>query len=275
MLRLGRVSNLPTVWTNALAGAVLTGHVSAIPVVTAASALSLLYIGGMWLNDAFDAEIDKRERPDRPIPSGVAARKTVFFVGFAMLLGGVVLTFALGQGAGICGMALAGTVIVYDWLHKRTALSPVIMGVARFLAYCLGALSVGSVSEQALFGAVGLFAYIVGLTYAAKQEAYDQLGRIWPLTILAVPILIVLWLGWREPVTHVAGLPLIAVVVYALRRLFRRAKGDVPHAVVTMIAGIALYDATLIAAVAPLPLVVLAAGCFVLTLLLQRVAPGT
>jgi 4-hydroxybenzoate polyprenyltransferase len=76
VLRLGRVSNLPTVWTNALAGAVLAAGVSfaAWPVVTAALALSLFYVGGMWLNDGFDAEVDARERPERPIPAGEIGR---------------------------------------------------------------------------------------------------------------------------------------------------------------------------------------------------------
>ncbi len=49
-------------------------------------ALSLAYVAGMYLNDAFDAAIDRRERPDRPIPSGRVARRTVFVAGFAMLV---------------------------------------------------------------------------------------------------------------------------------------------------------------------------------------------
>ena len=76
-LRLGRVSNLPTVWTNVLAGAALAGAAVgpgrlALPLV----ACSLFYPGGMYLNHAFDREIDARERPERPIPSGrITARR--------------------------------------------------------------------------------------------------------------------------------------------------------------------------------------------------------
>ena len=58
-LRLGRVSNLPTVWTNVLAGGILAGADPAHPLVLVPLlAASLLYVGGMYLNDAFDAEID-------------------------------------------------------------------------------------------------------------------------------------------------------------------------------------------------------------------------
>ncbi len=37
-------------------------------------ASSSLYLAGMVLNDVFDAQLDARERPERPIPSGRIAR---------------------------------------------------------------------------------------------------------------------------------------------------------------------------------------------------------
>ena len=69
-LKLGRVSNLPTVWSNVIAAFALTGGAPLRVVVTAAVAMSLLYVGGMYLNDAFDRDIDASERANRPIPSG-------------------------------------------------------------------------------------------------------------------------------------------------------------------------------------------------------------
>jgi len=70
LLKLGRVSNLPTVWTDVLAGALLSGgawHGWRIAVVLLA--MTLFYTGGMYLNDYFDRAIDTRERPERPIPA--------------------------------------------------------------------------------------------------------------------------------------------------------------------------------------------------------------
>ncbi len=60
-----------------------------------------------------------------------------------------------------------------------------------------------------------------------------------------------------------------------MRLLFRRLKGDVPWAVVTLIAGISLYDALMIASTGATGLAGLAVLGFALTLFLQRVAPGT
>ena len=275
-LRLGRVSNLPTVWTNALAGAVLSGAaVGAGTVVITGLALSLFYLGGMWLNDAFDAEIDARERANRPIPQGEASLRTVALGGGAMLAGGLVLSLALGAAAFAAAVLLVLAVLLYDWLHKRTVLSPVIMGTTRFLSYAMAALAAGALSGSALLGAFGLFAWIVGLTFAAKQEAYDRLGAVWPLGVLAIPLVLGLWSALGSAVALLAWVGLAAVTAFALHRLFRRAKGDVPRAVVTMIAGISLYDAVLIAGAGAPVLGVVAAAGFGLTLALQRVASGT
>ena len=98
-LRLGRVSNLPTVWTNVAAGMALSGAGLAVEILAGvALAMSLFYVGGMYLNDAFDRDIDARERPERPIPSGLVPAATVFQIGFALLAAGWLILAAIGYG---------------------------------------------------------------------------------------------------------------------------------------------------------------------------------
>ena len=66
LLRLGRVSNLPTVWTNVLAASVLAGgDLQPGKIVLVVRAMTTFYVGGMYLNDYFDRCIDARERPGR------------------------------------------------------------------------------------------------------------------------------------------------------------------------------------------------------------------
>jgi 4-hydroxybenzoate polyprenyltransferase len=130
-LGLGRVSNLPTVWTNMLTGIVLAGGaVADSRVWLLLAALTLFYVAGMYLNDAFDADIDAVERPERPIPAGRVSRSTVFTAGFAMLAIAIALLFAAGRVAGtgvwpgMAGLALAGVIVFYNWHHKSNPLSP-------------------------------------------------------------------------------------------------------------------------------------------------------
>lgn len=285
--RLGRVSNLPTVWTNGLAGWVIAGGVMATDTVLGPAdvfgwrfavllvALSLFYVGGMFLNDAFDAEIDARERANRPIPSGEISRRLVYILGFALLATAIVLCFGLGAAAGVAGLALGAAVVLYDWLHKRTPFSPLLMGACRFLSYAVAALAVGAIDGTLAIAATGLFCHVVGLTYAARQEAYDRIGRAWPLAVLAIPAVIGAGFALGAPAAMVLLAGYLGWCGWALHLLFRRRPGDVPRAVVALIAGVALYDAVLIAGLGSLGLALAALGGFGATLLLQRVAPGT
>ena len=280
-LKLGRVSNLPTVWTNAMAGALLAlsaaPGAALVPILLSALALTLFYVGGMWLNDAFDAEIDRAQKADRPIPMGEISQRAVFLGAFAMLGLGILLTLPLEGLAMVSAVMLTLSIFLYDWLHKRTALAPIIMGVTRFFCYVMAALAAtGAFPGVALWGALGLMAYVVGLTYAAKQEAFDRLDRAWPLAVLAFPAVLVLVMGWGKPLALLVALGFLVATGGALRLLFRRAKGDVPKAVTLLIASISLYDAALIAGVHGgwLPALLAVAG-FGLTRALQRRIAGT
>jgi len=272
-LTLGRVSNLPTVWTNALAGSVLAGAFEPVTVLVTCVALTLFYVGGMWLNDAFDAEIDAREKAGRPIPRGEVTRSTVFAGGAAFLCAGLLIAALLG--AWLAGLALAAAILLYDWQHKRTALSPMIMGAARLCCYLLAASAAGGINGTVWVGALGLMAHTAGLTYAARQEAYDRIGSAWPLAMLAVPVLHALVATGGAALAVAIWAGLLAALGVALARLFRRAKGDVPKAVVTMIAAMSLSDAVQIAGAGQGALALLAVAGFGLTLLLQRVVSGT
>lgn len=150
LLRLGRVSNLPTVWTNVIAGAVIANpDASAGSVAAIALAMTALYVGGMYLNDYFDRDIDARERPGRPIAAGDVSATAVASSGFCMLLFGLGLLAPFGLPAISIGLGLAGSVVLYDVWHKGNAFGPVIMSACRALVYvATGAAVAGGVSAS-------------------------------------------------------------------------------------------------------------------------------
>ena len=284
-LRLGRVSNLPTVWTNMLAGIILVGGAANDSRVwPLAGAMSLFYVGGMYLNDAFDADIDAFERPERPIPSGQVSRPTVFRLGFAMLALGIALLAWVGfgwpGGTGVwpplCGLGLALTIIAYNRHHKANALSPLLMGMCRVFVYvAAGACFAFPPPAGLLVGAALLLSYLIGLTYVAKQENLGQVKNLWPLIFLAAPVLYGATL-----LPHAVGLwPFWAAfsgwILVALWFVKRRQAGDIPRAVVSLIAGISLFDAMLIAVHTPPQMALIAVAGFALTLFLQKFISGT
>src|SRR5690349_13824581 len=96
-LVLGRVSNLPTVWSNCLAAWLLGGATSWNRFIVLCVAATLLYTGGMFLNDAVDVAFDRRYRPERPIPSGKIGAPTVWVFASIWLVAGWAVFLTLGR----------------------------------------------------------------------------------------------------------------------------------------------------------------------------------
>ena len=189
LLVLGRVSNLPTIWSNCLAGWLLGGAGSPGRLVGLCLGASLLYVAGMYLNDAFDAEFDRQHRRTRPIPSGAIPEGTVWRIGWALLGAGMFVVATLGIGPAVVGVLLAGAILIYDATHKALAVSPLLMALCRFLLYLLAAATgARGIGGPAIWGGVALGGWIVGLSYVAKRESTT--GRLprWPLTALALPL---------------------------------------------------------------------------------------
>jgi 4-hydroxybenzoate polyprenyltransferase len=283
-LRLGRVSNLPTVWSNVLAGVVLAGAEPSVPAVLGlCAAFSSFYVGGMFLNDAFDAAIDAEERPERPIPSGQVAARSVFLAGFAALAlstaGLVGLALLLGGSplaAGAAGAVLAALIVFYDAYHKHNPLSPLVMGLCRVGVYVGAALAVApGFAPRVVWAALALLGYLIGLTYAAKQESLNRLRAVWPLAFLSAPLVHGLATSEPDPALLGVALALLLWQLNALKLLQPGPRRSVPMAVVRLIAGIALVDALVIVSLGVVEAAIVAFALWGLTRLFQLVVPGT
>jgi UbiA prenyltransferase family protein len=284
-LRLGRVSNLPTVWTNVCAGVVLSGAaVTAQLTLLLIVSLSLFYVGGMFLNDAFDQRFDRREQPHRPIPAGEATSAMVFAYGFGLLTLGLVILFIVGYAipggfgwrAPAAGALLAAIIVLYDAWHKANPIGPLIMGLCRLLVYVIAGLAAaGALPEPLLLAGIVSLCYLIGLTYAAKQESLRRVDNVWPLLFLAVPFVYGLPLAVASVVALILYLLLLAAVIGALIFLFRPAAPDVRHAMMLLIGGISLLDGLLMAGHGATSLAAAAVAAFLLTLAFQRWIAGT
>jgi hypothetical protein len=240
--------------------------------------MTAFYVGGMYLNDYFDRAIDARDRPGRPIDAGEIRASSVMLIGFGLLAVGIVLMIAFGLGAVLCGLLLAGVIVLYDVWHKANKLSPVVMGLCRALVYIgTGVAITGGISNATIIGAAALACHVAGITYAAKQESLNRVGNLWPLVLLAVPLIAalpVLFDGWM---TIVAFVLLLAADAAAIRLLVKRpSPGAVPLAVSGLIAAICLVDALAIAAAGGgMVIVAICALGYPLTRLFQKSIPGT
>lgn len=136
------------------------------------SASACLYLAGMVFNDVFDREIDARERPKRPIPSGRISLRAAVGSGAFLVVAGLALSSIAGMSSTIVAGLLTACIFLYDGLLKSTVVGPIAMGACRFLNVMLGASAgpaVWVMPQLAVAG--GLCVYITGITWFARHEA--------------------------------------------------------------------------------------------------------
>jgi 4-hydroxybenzoate polyprenyltransferase len=150
------------------------------------------------------------------------------------------------------------------------------MGLCRVLIYVGAGLAVTlALPDAQWIGAALLLCYLIGLTYVAKQENLARVENLWPLAFLAAPVAYGAWLAAAQWAVAPFWLLFTAWMLVALWFLHRRRKGDIPRAVVSLIAGISLLDALLIAGAGSPGLALAGLAGFGVTLFFQRYVSGT
>ena len=245
LLILGRVSNLPTVWSNCLAGWLLGGGGSVGRFLLLSLGATLVYTGGMFLNDAFDADFDAQHRPERPIPSAWATPASVWWWGSGLLGGGTFLLSFLGDTTAILAILLTGLVLIYDAVHKVFTFSPVLMAGCRFLLYLVAASAARQgITGLALWSAIAMWAYVLGLSALARREILPGPLQYGPLLFLGAPVLLALLVNAGRSKTAATVL-ILALVTWIVRSLMSTRPGpwrNVGRAVSGLLAGIVLVD---------------------------------
>jgi 4-hydroxybenzoate polyprenyltransferase len=157
-----------------------------------AAASALLYAAGVVLNDVFDVELDRQERPERPLPSGRVPLGAARAIGWGLLFGGAALPWIacllapklwqlervepiLQFRPGIVAVVLAAAIVLYNAVLKRTIAGPVGMGACRMLNVLLGmSLLPGQwqLPHWLVAGAIGV--YIAGVTWFARDESGES-----------------------------------------------------------------------------------------------------
>ena len=190
-LLLVRLPNVFTTPSNILVGYLATTppaeangfHLAALMVSS-----GLLYIAGVVLNDYFDVEVDRRERPSRPLPSGSISKERAMSIALIALAAANAIALAISPASLAVSAALTAAIIAYDYRLKRSPAGPFAMGSTRFLNVILGAspalsaavasggraAPVPGIWAAAIFAATSLFVYIIAIMILSKKEVGNE-----------------------------------------------------------------------------------------------------
>lgn len=295
-----QLMRLPTVFTalsNILCGFLITRRTPQLRIADLSGRADLwlllastfgLYLGGMVLNDVFDAKLDAVERPERPIPSGRISRRAAAIFGTLLMLGGVLAAAAVGIPSLLLAALIVPSVLAYNGFLKSTVAAPLGMGMCRFLNLMLGASAVPELSDLLHFAplmvATALAIYIVGVTVFAQNEARKShaAGLIAGTTLVICGLGLDAWLISKEGATEnsINGTRM-ALLLLALNLLMRAAGAVtsrhpklIQRTVGLMLLSIIVLDATVVFAMtADAKLAVLVIMLVIPASLLRRFIP--
>lgn len=280
VLAMLRPPNLPTAWADVLLGywMIQWEEPWGNPLTLAALlvATSGLYLAGMVWNDVFDVEVDRRERPDRPIPSGDVSLSFARILAMILTIIGIGAAAFAGLAPLIVAIILTAAILFYDAFAKNYPFGPLAMGLCRALNVLLGAslalpaiLNISGTTPKLFFGPhslvwttywwsfpVGNGLYIAGATLLAKHEAATS-RRSWIMmaaSVMAAGLGLHAWSlsqipGLDSSVWIVGAVASAMVALRVLRAIADPSPRVVQAAVGSAIISLIMIDATLLLAV--------------------------
>lgn len=134
-----------------------------------------LYGGGVVFNDVFDVELDKIERPERPIPSGVVSKANAAILGGSLLFIGIFAAYQVNELSLILAVLVAISALVYDaWGKHQHYFGPINMGLCRGGNLLLG-ISVFPIAVHGFWYLAFIpIVYIAAITMISRGEVHGK-----------------------------------------------------------------------------------------------------
>ena len=251
VLELCRISNLPTVISNCFAGILVAEGISESALIPILIGASLVYSGGMVMNDAVDFRYDKKFKKSRPIVSSKISLFSSWQLAVLFLVSGAVF-LVIGSTSYFWVALLIISIIFYNLFHKKFGITIYVMGFCRSLLYFIAGYTLPLSSSIILWGlALGL--YTAGITLVARGEDKDQKVKMIGIILLTTPVFLSIYfslsnLNLISPII-LSSLALIVLILYSLRIINSEKPGKIGKAVSLLIAGMCVVDSMAVSSV--------------------------
>ena len=191
-----------------------------------------LYAGGVVFNDVFDAELDRSERPERPIPSGQASVLSASLFGSLLLILGILAAWRVSMASLIIAVLVAACALLYDaWGKHQSWFGPINMGMCRGGNLLLGVSAVPAALAEVWYISLIPIVYIAAITMISRGEVHGGdkgtirlAGLMYVLVMLSIILLAINFSG-----TYWQTLLFLALLAYfILPPLFRAIREPAP-----------------------------------------------
>lgn len=114
---------------------------------------------GQTINDYFDLAVDRKKKPNRPIPSGKISPNTALFFSLGLFAIGIILAALINTESLAIATVFSGLLLVYSWKMKKVKiLGNIIVSLATAFTLLFGASVAQNYSLAVFFAASAFFA---------------------------------------------------------------------------------------------------------------------
>ncbi len=227
-----RPANVVTSVADVLAGIAIAGaFTSAYMQLGLSSATVLLcfstaclYAGGIVFNDVFDADLDKIERPERAISSGIISVKQAATLGAVLLIAGIAAAFYFDSTSGLIALGIAFFALLYNKVGKHHPFfGPLNMGLCRGLNLLLGISILPGVISDWYGIAIVPVIYIFCITMISRGEVHGgNKGNLYIASgLYGLVTGIIAYFAWRNNSLLLAVLFLVPFLWMIFRPLLK------------------------------------------------------
>ncbi|MCP5063180.1 MAG: UbiA family prenyltransferase [Ignavibacteriae bacterium] len=151
------------------------------PAIYAGLSAMLVAAAGNIINDYFDFEIDKINRPNRVLPSGMMSKKTALLLYFVISIAALVLSYLVSVTAIIIVLLTTAILFLYSKIFKGVPLvGNILIATCTGLAFIYGGVTVGN-WEAAIIPSV--FAFLINFIRELLKDIEDLEGDLQNKTI--------------------------------------------------------------------------------------------
>ena len=234
----------------------------------------LLYCVGIVLNDLYDFDIDKKERPNRPLPSGKISRRSAIVLVAIFSTLALILSLQVSFSTLVISSILFSVIFGYDKYLKNTHAGPFTIASARVMNILLGtSVSLRSVDSDSqivtlTFVLIITFVYVSLIGFISRYEVHgfsDNTKLLLPPAIVATvisSIILFTLMGFFKLESLIILSLFSFIMIISFSRIYRRDSGRTQQIVRNMILSIIVLDSTFLTGIIGIEL-----GLVVLTLM--------
>lgn len=134
----------------------------------------LIISAGNAMNDFVDVDIDKINKPERVIPSGIYTKKSVFIISIILFVVGLVISTMLGLQMFIIALLASLLILLYNLKLKNKGISGnLLVAYLGGLPFVYGGISIGSYSPALI---PFIFAFLLHFAREILKDVEDVPG---------------------------------------------------------------------------------------------------